>query len=189
MSALAVLLPLLATATATATAGPECAGGGDPIQGIICRDATLRAREAEVQRLYRSAEHTLPTPQRAAERTRQNAWLGERALCAPDPDARNCVADAQGRRIVELKLALGQLPVFASATYLCKGHESTPLNASYFHSDPAAVRLRFQNQQAVAFAAPSGSGARYRADGVEIWEHQGVARFTWQGEEMECPKR
>jgi len=186
MPAIALLLPLFATAP---VAGPECAAGGDPIQNLICRDATLRAREIEVQRLYRSAEHVLPAPQRAAQRTRHNAWLGERAACAPDPDARNCVADAQGRRIVELKLALGELPVFASATYLCKGHEATPLTAAYFHSDPPAVLLRFQNQQAIAFAAPSGSGARYSAEGVEIWEHQGVARFTWQGEEMECPKR
>jgi uncharacterized protein len=184
MSALALLLPLLATA-----ADPECAGGGDPVQGIICRDATLRAREAEVQRLYRSSQHLLPPPQRAAQRTRQNAWLGERSGCAPDPDARNCVADAQGRRIVELRLALGELPVSAAATYLCKGHESTPLSAAYFHSDPPAVRVRFGTQQAIAFAAPSGSGARYSAEGVELWEHQGVARFTWQGEEMECPKR
>lgn len=186
MSAIALLLPLFATAT---VAGPECASGGDPIQSLICRDTTLRTREAEVQRLYRLAGHTLPPPQRAAQRARQSAWLAERAACAPDPDARNCVADAQGRRIVELRLALGELPVSASATYLCKGHESTPLTASYFHSDPPAVRVRFQNQQAVAFAAPSGSGARYSAEGVEIWEHQGVARFTWQGEEMECPKR
>jgi uncharacterized protein len=187
MSALALLLPLLATATATAD--PECAGAGDPIQGIICRDAALRARETEVQRLYKSAAHLLPPPQRAAQRSRQSAWLAERAQCAPDPDARNCMADAQGRRIVELKLALGELPVSASATYLCKGHEATPLTAAYFHSDPPAVRLRFNNQQAIAFAAPSGSGARYSAEGVELWEHQGVARFTWQGEEMECPKR
>lgn len=185
MSALALLLPLLATAAAA----PECAGGADPVQGIICRDATLRARETQVQRLYKSAQHLLPAPERAAQRARQDAWLGERAACAPDPDARNCVADAQGRRIVELKLALGELPVAASATYLCPGHESTPLNAAYFHSDPPAVRLRFQNQQAIAFAAPSGSGARYSAEGVELWEHQGVARFTWRGEELECPKR
>jgi uncharacterized protein len=184
MSALALLVPLLATA-----AEPECAGGGDPIQGLICRDATLRAREAEVQRLYKSTQHILPPPQRAAQHARQNTWLGERSGCAPDPDARACVADAQGRRIVELKLALGEMPVSAAATYLCKGHESTPLTASYFHSDPPAVRVRFGNQQAIAFAAPSGSGARYSAEGVELWEHQGVARFTWQGEEMECPKR
>ena len=132
MSAVALLLPLLATAVA----GPECTSGGDPIQSLICRDATLRAREAEVQRLYKSAEHTLPPPQRTAQRTRQNAWLGERAACAPDPDARNCVADAQGRRIVELKLALGELPVSASATYLCKGHESTPLHGRLLPQRP-----------------------------------------------------
>ena len=185
MSALMLLLPLLASAAADS----ECTSGADPIQGIICRDAQLRAREQEVRRLYQSSQRTLPAAPRAAQRARQNAWLGERAACAPDPDARNCVADAQGRRIVELKLALGELPVFASATYLCKGHEATPLTASYFHSDPPAVRLRFENRQAVAFAAPSGSGARYQAEGVELWEHQGVARFTWQGEEMECPKR
>ena len=186
MSATVLLLPLLA---ATSAAAPECSSVADPIQGIVCRDATLRAREGQLQSLYKTALHALPPPQRAAQRTRQNAWLGERAACAPDPDAHNCIADSQGRRIVELKLALGELPVFASATYVCKGHESTPLTAAYFHSDPPAVRLRFENRQVVAFATPAGSGARYSAEGAEIWEHQGVARVTWQGEEMECPKR
>ncbi len=186
MSATVLLLPLLAASSAPA---PECSALADPIQGIVCRDAALRTREAQVQSLYKAALRSLPPPQRALQSHRQNAWLGERAACAPDPDARNCIADSQGRRIVELKLALGELPVFASATYVCKGHESTPLVAAYFHSDPPAVRLRFENRQVIAFAAPSGSGARYSTEGVEIWEHQGIARFTWQGEEMECPKR
>jgi uncharacterized protein len=185
MSATALLLPLLAAAVPAS----DCSGVADPIQGLICRDSTLRAREAEVLRLYKSALHTLPPAQRTAQKARQDGWLAERAGCAPDPDARNCVADQQGRRIVELKLALGEMPVSASATYVCPGHEATPLSAAYFKSDPPAVRLRFANAQAVAFASPSASGARYSAEGVELWEHQGIARFTWQGEEMECPKR
>ena len=181
-----LLLPFMAAAS---DVGADCSALSDPAQAVVCRDPALRARETEVLQLYRRAMKVLPPAQRNAQRARQGAWAAERAGCAADPDARACIADRQGRRIVELRLALGTLPVTATATYLCKGHESTPLTASYLRSDPAAVRIRFGEQHALAFAAPSGSGARYSADGVELWEHQGVARFTWQGEEMECPKR
>ncbi len=180
-----VLLPLLAAADLP----PDCSAVGDAAQNLICHDASLRARERELDHLYHSAQHSLPSAQAHAQRARQNAWLAERAACAPDPDARNCLAAQLGQRIVELRLALGQVAVFAQATYLCPGHESTPLQASYFHTEPAAVRLRYQAQEVLAFAAPSGSGARYTAPGVELWEHQGVARLQWHGDEFECPKR
>jgi hypothetical protein len=50
------------------------------------------------------------------------------------------------------------------------------------------VRLNYQARELVAFVAPSESGARYSAAGVELWEHQGIARFTWQGRQLSCPK-
>ncbi len=181
-----LLLPLLAVAP---DVGPDCSSVSDAAQNIICHDASLRGRERELDHLYHTSQHSLPGPAARAERARQNAWLAERAACAPDPDARNCLASELGQRIVELKLALHQVAVFAQATYVCPGHEATPLQASYYRTDPGAVRVRYQAQEVLAFAAPSGSGARYTGPGVELWEHQGVARLQWHGEELECPKR
>ena len=60
--------------------------------------------------------------------------------------------------------------------------------AAGYYSDPAAVLIDYQGTRVVAFAAPAGSGARYAAAGVELWEHQGTAAFTWRGQQLQCPR-
>ena len=42
------------------------------------------------------------------------------------------------------------------------------------------------NDQVIAFIDRSGSGARYTAEGVEFWEHQGEAKLNWFGIEKKC---
>ncbi|MGA1573362.1 MAG: MliC family protein [Vulcanococcus sp.] len=34
--------------------------------------------------------------------------------------------------------------------------------------------------------ALTGSGARYTAPGVELWEHQGTTRIDWLGQVISC---
>jgi len=46
--------------------------------------------------------------------------------------------------------------------------------------------LTYGNDQTIAFVAPSGSGARYTAQNVEFWEHQGEATIDWYGTELRC---
>ncbi len=180
---LMLLLPLLASAAG------DCALQADPYTRLVCADPRLAATEKEVAHLYRSALTQLPSGARAAEQHRQQEWLAARAGCLQDPQAHDCVAELLGERRTELRIRLGQQPVFASVSYLCPGEPPTTLQASYYRSDPAAVRLRYAGGEVLAFQAPSGSGARYTAQGVELWEHQGVARFTWHGSELSCPKK
>ena len=35
-------------------------------------------------------------------------------------------------------------------------------------------------------ASRSGSGARYAAPNVELWEHQGEATLDWYGKKLTC---
>jgi uncharacterized protein len=182
----ALLLPVLAAAASSAPA--DCVGKTDAVARAICADVTLRDQDAQMQRLYTSALQ-LPAPHRAAQEARQGAWLRTRAACTAVQDVHGCIAEQLGRRIVELKVVLGRMPVFAAVTYVCQGKTPMPVHAAYYRSEPPAVRLSFSGHDLIAFAAPSGSGTRYAGDGVEIWEHQGVARFTWNGVPMECPKQ
>ena len=108
-----------------------------------------------------------------------------RAACLYDPEPHGCLAEQLARRIVQLQISLQRVPVFAAVTYRCP---QAPLHAAYYRSEPAAVRLSYQAYAVVAFTAPAGSGARFSAPGVEIWEHQGVARFTWHDVPLSCPR-
>ena len=182
----ALLLAFLAAAANTASA--DCAAQSDAINRVICIDPTLAGEETQMQELYASALN-LPPPQRSAQQARQAAWLRERAGCASDPETHACIAAQLGRRIVELKIVLAQTHAFATVTYLCEGEVPTPVHAAYYRSDPPAVRLTFSDHDVVAFVAPSASGARYTGEGVEIWEHQGIARIRWAGVERTCPKK
>ena len=185
MLAVLLLLPVLAAA-ASATPG-DCAEKADALERSLCADAKLTSEDAQIQQLYRSALQ-LPAPAPTWQQARQAAWLRERAACAAVQDLHACIADQLGRRLVELKIVLGRLPVFATATYVCPGKPGMSVHAAYYRSEPPAVRLTFPGQDRVAFLAPSASGARYTGEGVEIWEHQGVARFSWAGVQRECPR-
>jgi uncharacterized protein len=184
--AAALLLALLTPAANTAPA--DCAAQSDAINRVICADPALASEEAQMQELYAGALKLSP-PQRTAQQARQAAWLRERAGCASDPQTHACVAAQLDRRIVELKIVLAQTQAFATVTYLCEGEDPIPVHAAYYRSDPPAVRLTFSDHDLVAFVAPSASGARYTGEGVEIWEHQGIARLRWAGVERTCPKQ
>jgi uncharacterized protein len=181
----ALLLPWLVLAAPL----PECGSTRDAIERLICADPDLRARQSQVQELYGAALGELSPAQGALQQDREARWEHERAACAAAQDPHACLADQLRHRLVELKIALKQLPVLAAVTYRCHGPDAAPLFAAYYRSEPAAVRLTYRDQEVLAFVAPSASGARYLGDGVEIWEHQGVARFTWHGRQMNCPKQ
>lgn len=177
---------LLLSWLSVAAAAPDCAAIQDPGDRLACADPALAQQQTELRALYGAALQTLPAPQRTQQAQQQERWQQRRAACLDDPDPHGCLAGQLARRIVELQISLQRVPVFAAVTYLCP---QAPLHAAYYRSEPAAVRLNYQTHEVIAFTAPAGSGARYLADGVEIWEHQGVARFTWQGVAQNCPKQ
>jgi uncharacterized protein len=177
---LAVLLLLAATA-------PACGTGA--VERLICADPALAGRETVMQQLYAAALGSLAEPQRAAQQARQTQWLHERAGCVAQADPGGCLGAQLDRRSVELRIALGKIPLYAAASYQCPGAQPHTLLAIFYHSDPAAVRLSYQGHEMVAFAAPAASGARYTAGNLQFWEHQGIARLSWAGTVQECPKK
>ena len=185
-----MLLPtLLAALQATAAApAPACPKGAPPIEQLICGDSVLAQDDRDLVHLYTQAMLGFDETDRARQEARQRAWLALRNACLQATNPRACVADLYARRMIELKIRSGLLTTPATANYYCKG-ASAPVTAAYYATDPPAALLTYADQQAVLFVAESGSGARYAADDVEIWEHQGQATVKWNGKEMVCTKR
>ncbi len=182
---LTLLLPWLLLAVPS----PDCSRTHDPTGQLLCADPALRAQLSKEQELYAAALDQLPPAQRSSQQEREVAWQHEQDACVSAPDPPRCLADQLSRRLVELQIALKRVPVFAAASYRCDAPGAAPLFASYYRTEPPAVRLKYQDQQMIAFIAPAASGARYLGDGVEFWEHQGIARFTWHARQMSCPKQ
>ena len=168
-------------------AGPsfDCSKATATVPVMICADATLIGLDRDLAARYTAWRTAHPADTDSAQH--QAAWLARRDACASAHERQACISTAYQQRIGELKVLAGQAPLVATATYVCPGHETTPVTASYY-SDPAAVLIDYQGTRVVAFAAPSGSGARYATAGVELWEHQGTAAFTWRGQQLQCPR-
>jgi uncharacterized protein len=170
-------------------AGPsfDCSKATGVVPTMICADATLIGLDRDMASRYAAWQRSRPADPDAVKQ--QSRWTARRDACAGAADPRSCVTRAYQQRITELKIAAGQVPVFATATYVCTGHAATPVTASYYHSEPPAVLIDYQGTKVIAFAAPSGSGARYATDEVELWEHQGTAAFRWRGQDLQCPRQ
>jgi uncharacterized protein len=103
-------------------------------------------------------------------------------------DVKGCVTVTYQRRIAELQIRNGELgAVPPTVAYRCKGVEAQPVTAVFYaKTEPPAAVLTVGDRQVVAFIAPSGSGARYTAPGVEFWEHHGEASIEWFGKRYTC---
>jgi membrane-bound inhibitor of C-type lysozyme len=87
-------------------------------------------------------------------------------------------------RIAELEL------VPTPVGFACEGGEERSLVVTFHNeTDPPSAAITYGADQVIAFVAPSGSGARYTADGVEFWEHQGEATVDWHGTRLVCKAR
>ncbi|MBS0577689.1 MAG: MliC family protein [Proteobacteria bacterium] len=165
----------------------DCSQSVAPVPQMICTDPVLAGMDRDMAALYAAALG--PDVSGAAAQRRQGAWQTGRDACGGKADQRTCLIRAYQQRITELKILAGQLPVFASAQYACEGTAAGLVSASYFQGTPPAVLIEYQGERVVAFAAESGSGARYTADAVQLWEHQGIAALRWRGQNLRCPKQ
>lgn len=91
----------------------------------------------------------------------------------------------------EIQIEPGSSPASRSADYRCAGLEQSKRLRVEFHNQtqPPSAVVTFGNEQVIVALQRSGSGARYGAKGVEFWEHQGEARFTWRGRQYTCSKQ
>jgi uncharacterized protein len=185
-----------APAQAEADAGPsfDCAKARTAVEQRVCGDAGLSALDRALADAYAKGlapESGWPERDKQASRAAQKAWLGERDRCAKASDPRGCVASAYQRRITTLRIQNGDMGVVPSAVaYRCPGIEGQPVTAVFYNEAvPSAAVITVGDRQAVAFAAPSGSGAKYAASGVEFWEHRGEATLRWSGKTYACQAR
>jgi uncharacterized protein len=175
-----------AMAAAAAEPGFDCAKASHKVEQLICEDDALAGLDRKLSQLYRQAEKDFSAEEAARQRTAQRAWIVKRNACEKETDVRGCVENAYRQRTIALQIMTGQVEAPTTVGLSCKGHESTPVFASFHQTDPPSAVLTYGQEQVTAFIAQSGSGSRYVADGVEYWEHQGEATVKWKGQDLSC---
>ncbi len=75
--------------------------------------------------------------------------------------------------------------VATAVEYRCDDN-SKAFTATFYNDAPRAAVVTWGNDQAIVPEAPSASGARYAAQGIEFWEHQGEARVDFFGNKLTC---
>lgn len=79
------------------------------------------------------------------------------------------------------------LSVYWRQALQCKSSTDALVSVVYLSlGDQRKADLAVGNKHVLLPIAPSGSGARYRGSGVELWEHQGTTRINWFGKTLQC---
>ena len=181
-----------------AAEGPafDCAKASGEIETLICQDADLAALDRELAEVYAASIRKLQgvaDEQDAVKslKTYQRGWIKGRNDCWKAEDKRRCAEDMYRMRIAELQarygLVNGNDPVF----YVCSGNPADEIVATFYPTDPQAVRLERGDSQIIALQTRAASGARYEADfGILFWEKGGEAQVEWpQGTKFTCNAR
>lgn len=173
------LAPLLTTA---ATPSFDCAKASGAAETLICKDDALAALDRELAALYPKAMANFPAEQKKTEKAIQRGWIKGRNECWKESDARQCVEESYRLRITELQIKGGQLMVPSPLLYQCGKALSLTV---YFYNDgklPAAVINLGDDQQVMAYGAPTGSGTRYQGQALTLLTQGDDARLERYGE-------
>lgn len=182
----ALLLCVAASRGAAQTVSPsfDCSIAIVPVEKLICSDDELASMDKKMAELHRLAAKKDPNGQRA----KQREWMKERNACASSSDMRGCVLASYQQRNAGMEIELGMLQAPKTVAYDCAGLDQTkPMTLAYYNdSYPPAAVLTHGDDQVVILVQPGGSGSRYVAPGVEFWEHDAEALFTWRGKQYIC---
>ena len=175
--------PSPATAALAATPSFDCAKASSPFEQMVCKDPALAALDRQLADTF--AQALAKASDKATLQATERGWIKGREECWKADDKPACVREAYIERIVDLRIQHGLVVVPAAVEFRCDDN-SKPLTATFYNDEPRAVVLTWGNDQAIVPAAMSASGARYAADGVEFWEHQGEARVDFFGNKLIC---
>lgn len=165
----------------------DCAKASGQVETLICKDEELAALDRRMAQIYAAAMKAWPASVATEQRAVQRGWIKGRNDCWKSADVRSCVVYEYRRRIAELQIASGQLRVPTATEYACTGGENKPFTATFYQqTDPQSAVITYGDDQTIAFAAESASGARYTAENMEFWEHQGEAKVNWYGTALTC---
>jgi len=190
---LAVLLAALpCLAAAQVTPSFDCSQKlASSVEQRICKDEKLAAADRELADLYTAASARTIGADGEALQAAQQAFVKSRNDCWKAAEVQVCVENAYKRRIAELQARYGLVKAVGAGRYQCPGTPPQEVAAEFFATDPPTAMVQYAGATQLMFAAPSGSGARYRGGDRQFWEHQGVALVFWGGpraREMKCPR-
>lgn len=188
LSAIGLMTPLAAAGQTTKPVTPsfDCAKATGQVEQLVCKDAGLAALDRKLADAYAKALKGWPANVAQEQRTFQRGWIKGRNDCWKDSDVRACVENEYKTRLVDVQIKGGLVMAPTPVGYRCKGEDTPVMAAFYKETDPPSAVLTIGNDQAIAFLARSGSGARYTAANVEFWEHQGEATLEWFGKKLTC---
>ena len=178
----------LATVGAYAQPAFDCARASGDVEALICADDNLQALDRELARTWALANEAWPAEFATEQRAMQRGWIKGRNDCWKAEDARDCVEFAYKSRLVELSISAGLVEAPGYYGLRCDdGYTAAPFTASFYNDlDPRAVVLTRGNDQVLALSAPTGSGTRYTAPGVEFRSKGDEATVDWFGTALKC---
>jgi uncharacterized protein len=185
----AVAVPVANPVPTSTANGPsfDCTKVTLAVEKTICASPELGTLDRELDSTFNDTVRNGAAEQQTRQRAAQKTWLTQRNACGSAADTPVCLREAYRRRLVELQIQSGRIQTPTPTAYRCKGHEGQPVLAAFYTgTDPSAVMLTWGERRALAFVAPSGSGARYSGDGVEFWEHQGEISLKWSDAALRC---
>lgn len=175
--------PAPAAAPQAATPSFDCSKSPGEFEQMVCNDPALAALDRQLADNF--AQALAKASDKATLQASERGWIKGRDECWKAEDKPACVREAYIVRIVDLRIQQNLVVIPSAVEYRCDDN-SKPFTATFYNDEPRAVVLTWGNDQAIVPAAVSASGARYAADGVEFWEHQGEARVDFFGNKLIC---
>lgn len=168
----------------------DCARAESSAEKLVCDNEELARLDRRLAEVYATALGRWPEEEVATQKALQRGWIKGRDDCWKEEDLLECVSFAYRSRIAEIQIQSGQLEVPSPVLYVCLEDERNPFYVTYYQqTDPPSAVVTWDRQQVILFIARSGSGARYTAPGVELWEHQGEATVDFFGSKLKCKVR
>ena len=161
----------------------DCSKSPGEFEQMVCKDPALAALDVQLADTFRQA--LAKAADKDTLQATQRGWIKGRDDCWKADDKPTCVREAYIVRIVDLRIQHNLVVIPSAVEYRCDDN-AKPFTATFYNDEPRAVVLTWGNDQAIVPAAPSASGARYAAQGVEFWEHQGEASVDFYGNKLTC---
>ena len=168
---------------------------GLSIENLICQDPEL----SRLDRLLGEVLSTSPGDATTAEENRvqlvaaQQSWREARNECWRAEDPRNCALSQYEKRIVELRVGLGQVTPVQQSQFFCGVSGSAPerLSLSFYRADVPAVVAEFRGERLLLIGERSPSERAYRADNLTLTRGQGEVTLEWRerAQAMRCVGR
>ncbi len=165
----------------------DCSKASGEVEQLICADESLQVLDRKLARTWAKATETWPAEVTTEQRAMQRGWIKGRNDCWKAEDVKDCVTFAYDSRLVELSISAGLVEAPGYYSLTCDDGFTGPFTAAFYNDlDPQALVLTRGNDQVIAMTAPTGSGTRYTAPGVEFRSKGDDAMIDWFGTSMSC---